>query len=404
MKKSIITLSLAAATAPNIAVAQTDQTEAFSNWHASFILDALYFNNSANEYPEMEGFPMGGHNHGPDKGLRLGHAEAMLEGDLNQALKTRFNLGISHSDDEGLEFEWEEVYLQTKGLDNGLKFTFGRQFTELGYHTAKHNHEWDFADQPLIIDAIYGAHPTFDGIRMNWVAPTEQFLELGAEIANGNAFPASGGKTASLFAKTGGDFNESSSWLLGAGVYRANNVKDRVSEGHEHEGEEGEETQFNGKADIWNINATYKWAPQGNFKAQNLTLQAEYFEKNEKGDWLLVEDAETFDYKGKHSGFYAQAVYQWQPNWRVGYRVEKLTPKNSLFEDGAEVGEEEYEHAGLHSDHSPTKQSLMIDYSPRHESRVRLQYNQDKRSESVTDHQWVLQYTHSFGAHGAHAY
>ena len=88
----------------------------------------------------------------------------------------------------------------------------------------------------------------------------------------------------------------------------------------------------------------------------------------------------------------------------MGYRVEKLTPKNSLFEDGAEVGEEEYEHAGLHSDHSPTKQSLMIDYSPRHESRVRLQYNQDKRSESVTDHQWILQYTHSFGAHSAHAY
>jgi len=46
----------------------------------------------------------------------------------------------------------------------------------------------------------------------------------------------------------------------------------------------------------------------------------------------------------------------------------------------------------------------MLDYSPKHESRIRLQYNIDQRSSESTDRQWLLQYSHSFGSHGAHGY
>lgn len=374
-----------------------------NDWKASLITDFVYFDNSSAEFPEMEGFPMGGHMHGPKKGLQIGHWEAMLEGDLSDNLKARVNLAMSDPKDEDIEFEWEEVYLQTKGLGNGLKFTLGRSFTELGYHTSKHGHEWDFVDQPLIIDAIYGAHPTFDGARMNWVAPTDQYLELGLEASDGESFPAKGGETISLFAKTGSDIDQSNSWLAGLGVYRANDVDNRTHPGHEHEGEEHEPTVFSGDVDIVTLGAVYKWAPMGNVKAQNFTLQAEYFRKNEEGSWTWHEEGppeteETESYDGKHSGFYAQAVYQWQPNWRVGYRFEKIQADNYI--DG---NKDELEHAGLGDEHKPKRQSLMLDYSPSHESRVRLQYNRDERS-STTDDQWYIQYTHSFGSHGAHAY
>lgn len=405
MKKSIIGLSIAAAMTQGVAIASDTKQNTDSSWKASLIADFLYFNHSEKAYPEIEGFPTGDHAHGPDDGLQISHIEALIEGDLNDFLKTRLTLGVTRSEEDGFEFEWEELYLQTKGIGNGLKFTLGRQFTEIGYHTSKHKHEWNFADQPLIIDAINGAHPTFDGARVNWLAPTDQYLELGAEVGNGDAFPAAGGNTYTLFAKTGGDFSASNSWLVGAGYYSAADVNKRKTKGHEHEGEAAEESQFKGEIDVFNVNAIYKWAPNGNFKSQNLTLQVEYFEKTEKGNWTLVEDNETLGYTGKHSGYYAQAVYQWQPNWRVGYRYETLTPDNKLNEeDGSAAADEEYEHAGLHGDHSPLKQSIMLDYSPRHQSLVRLQYNIDKRNENVTDNQWLLQYTHSFGSHGAHAY
>jgi len=323
----------------------------------------------------------------------------MLDGDINENLKARLSLGISDPKDEDMEYEWEEVYLQTKGLGNGLKFTLGRSFTELGYHTSKHGHEWDFVDQPLIIDAIYGAHPTFDGARMNWVAPTDQYVELGVEASDGESFPAKGGETVSVFAKTGADIDASSSWLAGLGVYRANDV-DRTTS-HEHGGSL-EEQQFLGDIDIYTASVVYKWSPLGNFKDKYVSVQAEYFEKQEDGSWTYDDGADI--YSGEHSGFYIQGTYQWQPRWRMGYRFEQISADNLLIDTGATARTApDYEEAALHSELDPKRQSLMLDYSPSHESRVRLQYNRDERT-STKDDQWYIQYTHSFGSHGAHSY
>ena len=45
----------------------------------------------------------------------------------------------------------------------------------------------------------------------------------------------------------------------------------------------------------------------------------------------------------------------------------------------------------------------MLDYSNSEFSRLRLQYNRDE-SQPQIDHQWLLQYTMSLGAHGAHRF
>ncbi len=57
----------------------------------------------------------------------------------------------------------------------------------------------------------------------------------------------------------------------------------------------------------------------------------------------------------------------------------------------------------LSSGHTPKRNSIMLDYSPREYSRLRLQFNRDERSENKDD-QIILQYIHSFGAHGAHSF
>jgi hypothetical protein len=46
----------------------------------------------------------------------------------------------------------------------------------------------------------------------------------------------------------------------------------------------------------------------------------------------------------------------------------------------------------------------MLDYSPSEFSRLRLQYAKDESIESVSENQWVVQYVHSLGAHGAHRF
>ena len=107
---------------------------------------------------------------------------------------------------------------------------------------------------------------------------------------------------------------------------------------------------------------------------------------------------ETSSYKGKQSGWYAQAVYQFRPQWRVGVRHDHLNVSNS----GSD--EEILEEAELlSSGDTPQRNSIMLDYSPREYSRLRLQFNKDERSEEA-DEQVILQYIHSFGSHGAHAF
>jgi hypothetical protein len=107
---------------------------------------------------------------------------------------------------------------------------------------------------------------------------------------------------------------------------------------------------------------------------------------------------ETTRYDGSQSGWYAQAVYQFQPRWRVGLRYDQLEADNS-GSDVVVLGE-----AGLDDEgHTPTRSSLMLDYNHSEFSRLRLQYNQDDSSENP-DQQIYLQYVMSLGAHGAHQF
>ena len=101
-------------------------------------------------------------------------------------------------------------------------------------------------------------------------------------------------------------------------------------------------------------------------------------------------------YRTRQSGWYAQGVYQFTPNWRAGLRYEQLDSGRRDFGDNA---------AYLVVDsYRPKKASAMIDYSWSEFSRVRLQYAQDKSMFGITDNQVTVQYIMSLGAHGAHKF
>lgn len=434
-----LAIAIAAALAAPAAFADTTSSNAIkdalkptANWQGSLIVEGIYFDSrkSAAEHDEddhddeahehehahLPGFPAGGHDHGFREGLHAGHIEGVVSGNISDKLKARATVGILDTED-GIETELEEAFVETQGLGKGVTVKAGRFFSDVGYLSSKHNHEWDFADTPLVYKGMFGEHTNDDGVQLNYVAPTQQFVQVGTELFKGDKFPAGNSDdtvgAATVFAKTGGDIGTDHSWQAGVGHWRADSINGRIGELHEHERLDGSmhsvTPSFSGKSHINSVNALYKWAPNGNAKERNLKLQAEYFQRDEAGTIAMLNTSggieRNFNYDGKQDGYYVQGVYQFRPHWRVGLRHDKLGSNNQLTQvSGAAATEHQVEATGLATEgHTPKRNSLMVDYTPREYSRLRLQFNEDK-STPETDKQVILQYTHSFGSHGAHSF
>ncbi|CAA6826421.1 MAG: Zinc-regulated TonB-dependent outer membrane receptor [uncultured Thiotrichaceae bacterium] len=407
MKKLILASAVAAALSASTSFAESTTTNT-SNWQGSFIFEGLYIDRSTAEELEIPGMPAGGHGHGLEDGLQAGHSEVVVTGNITEKLNARITAAILEGEDgEAVTAELEEAYVESQGLlTDGLNLKAGRMYTDIGYHSNKHNHEWDFADQPLVYEGMFGEHATGDGLQMQYVPATDTYMQFGSELFIDEEFPsgATDGaiSAATLYAKVGGDIGTDHSWLAGIGHWQAMDITDRSSEAHDHGGGAAETPRFSGDSTINTVNALYKWAPNGNAKERNLKLQFEYFQRNEDGQIDMVEEDGNFDesstYDGDQSGWYLQSVYQFRPQWRVGVRHDRLKIDNT----GSDT--DVLEEAELLSEgHTPQRNSIMVDYSPREYSRLRLQFNRDERS-PVEDDQVVLQYIHSFGSHGAHAF
>jgi len=53
---------------------------------------------------------------------------------------------------------------------------------------------WSFSDAALALArAFLNSQYGDDGLQVRWLAPTDQFLEFGAEIFRGDAYPAANG-------------------------------------------------------------------------------------------------------------------------------------------------------------------------------------------------------------------
>jgi hypothetical protein len=368
----------------------------------SLILDGKYasLDNDADAY-ELPGFQLGGEAGVGAAGFSAEHTELVFSANIDDLFYGRVTSAIA-SHEGATELELEEAFIESVGLGHGVTVKAGRFYSGLGYLNGQHSHSWDFADVPLIYRGLFGNQLGDEGLQLRWLAPTDLYLQLGAELLSGRSFPAGGaedGNSAStVFIKLGGDVGMNHSWQLGLSHWQADAIA-RSSGGHAHGAGAAEEFVFAGDSAINGLDFVWKWAPQGNPQQRNLKFQLEYFQRDENGDVTNSADAlETTSYDCAQSGWYTQLVYQFQPRWRVGLRYDQLSADNS-GSDAVVLGE-----AGLDDEgHTPKRSSLMLDYSRSEYSRLRLQYNQDDSSENP-DRQVYLQYVMSLGAHGAHQF
>ena len=368
----------------------------------SLILQGQYANLDDIEHRHITGFFPAGHDHSMPRGFSLNHTELVMSASIDPYFSGYMNLALLDA-----EVSIEEAWFQTTSLGNGVTIKGGRFLSGLGYQNVQHPHAWDFADNNLMYRALFGEAYGNDGLQLKWLAPTDLFMEFGAEVGRGANFPGTdrnqnGAGSTVLFGHLGGDVGVSHSWRAGLS-YLQTKASDRDSE-IDDRNDVAAETLFSGSSKVWIADFVWKWAPNGNATEQNFKFATEYFSRKEDGDLLCVVNTTdggactdvTDRYKATQSGFYAQGVYQFMPRWRTGYRFDRLDSGSVDF--GAN-------NAFLPvADYAPTRHSLMLDYSPSEFSRLRLQVSQDKSMQSVSENQWFVQYIHSLGSHGAHSF
>jgi hypothetical protein len=348
------------------------------------------FSNNPDDYI-VQGFPFGGEAGPLSEGLEIGETELIFNANVDDKFAAWLTAALALEDGEAV-VEVEEAWVEATSLPAGLGAKFGRFFSAIGYLNGKHSHTWDFVDQPLPYQLFLGDQYADNGVQVRWLAPTDLYMEFGGETFQGGRYPAGGNAHSgfgsySLFANVGGDIGTDSSWLAGISYLDASAV-DRLS------GDEDEPLIFNGDSRLTSAHFVWKWSPNGNWKQKNFVFQSEVFQRREKGNYVLTSDA-SVPYNADQQGWYAQAVYQPMPRWRFGGRVDGVSADDPgpLF-DGTPLA------AGV-SD--PRRYSIMVDWSNSEFSRLRLQLTKDEAGvEDGT--QWGVQYIHSIGAHGAHAF
>jgi hypothetical protein len=396
---------VAAETGPKDPVARKGSPRNF-NPNISLILQGTYANFDSDSEPTMPGFLLGPETELRPEGFSLGETELAIEANVDDKFRGWATIALENEDGE-TKVELEEAYLNTLALPNGFGIKFGRFFSDLGYLNRVHSHAWDFADQPLVYRAFFANQLKDDGMQLRWVAPTDLFVELGAEALRGAGFPAggedrSGVNSTVAFARIGGDLSDSSSYRLG--ISRIN------ADANERELEDEDTelvTVFDGDSKTTGVDFVYKWAPDGNPAINNFIFQAEYFVRDENGEVVFDPNGDdigpvTSTYDGRQKGFYLQGVYQFMPRWRMGLRYDRLEARNDV--PGAPAMDTTLDNLADTST-DPRRWSTMLDWSGSEFSRIRLQYNRDEsRPGGEKDDQWLLQYIYSIGAHPAHQF
>jgi hypothetical protein len=347
----------------------------------SIVLNGTYAHHSLD--PEeyfRAGFPLVGHGEPLPQGLSLGESELIVSANVDDKFYGQLTLAVENEEGED-HVGVEEAYVETTSLPNGLQLRAGRFLSNLGYLNSRHAHTDRFTDRPLAYQALLGNHYGDDGVQLRWVAPTDTFIELGAELMRGEAFPfagavADGVGVRTLFLHAGGSVGEQSEWLAGVSAVDARS--------------DGEDGGFDGDTRLYALDATWKWAPRGNFKDGGVTLRGEYLVEHRDGIYTLPEDpGYSLPWDARRAGAYLEAIWRINRRWETGYRYDRLwSGDDSPFA----------------IDHDPSRHSLMLAWMNSEFSLLRVQYAHDRANPVDSDDVLSLQYQVNFGAHGAHRF
>jgi hypothetical protein len=425
MKKALLLSTLVSATlfgvAPSVKPAD-DRTFSQSQYipDISLVTDFSYvyrdIDDSELQHLEIPGIVhglMGSHSHdgeshatyNANNGFNLNYAELVL----SSSVDPYFNMdAVFHFSEHGVEIE--EAYFTTTSLPEGLRLRGGKMLSEFGRINSQHAHFWDFGDMPLVYEAFLGNHGINElGAQLQWVAPMEHYLMIGAEALQGtnesmfgnaaisdpnadeSAAPlASEVRAPSLFVgyvKTAFDIGDTTI-LPGISYAYGSSRLDHFDDLENPHAFAGNSTLYGADLTVKHFFDSYSF----------LTWQSEWMMRDMDGTQYDSNGTVTgsTDLEKKQAGYYTQLVYAYDKNWRAGVRYDNIY-KNDITADGT---------AQDFPDNF-NRYSAMAEYHPSEFSRIRLQYNRNdalynEEGERQDINTVMLQVNIAIGAHGAH--
>lgn len=357
----------------------------------SVILNGFYTHHSLNNGDfTVTGFPPAGEAGPLPQGLSLGESEIALSANIDDKFYGQLTLTAETEDGED-HVGVEEAYIDTTALPAGFGVRAGRFYSDIGYLNSHHPHTDFFSVRPLSYQAFLGNQYGDDGVRFQWVAPTNTFLQLGGEMFRGQNYPTAGAEHGGTGARTafvhaGGDVGMQNAWFAGISMLRADTSN----------GDDG----FSGRNTLYIADGTWKWSRHGNFKEGGLLLRGEYLLDKRNGTYAAAQGPpEQVDdtalailpqrWTGNRTGMYLEGVYNFNRTWSTGYRYDKLW--------AADTGP-------FAASFDPWKHSVMLTWRNSEFSLLRLQYSHEKPASDQSDNALVLQFQIALGAHGAHKF
>ena len=326
------------------------------------------------------------------------------------------------------DVELEEAWFETRQLPAGFKLRGGKFLSAIGYLNDKHPHQWDFVDQNLAYRTLLGEHGLVDtGLRFSWLPKTGRwYTQLGVELLQGKeqtfassglSLPAlradgrplaassagsldaqrAGPRLTTLYAKFAPDLGERHA--LQAGLWLAHGRQHQEVHDHSAENPASLVHALQGKGKVWGTDWVYKYdagrfGGEGNFK-----LVAEYLRQRKDLGIAFHENGARVGAPRKFTqdGFVVQGSYGFAPYWQAGVRFDATGLTNKI--EGANGLLREYGKSDRWT-LALTRQITEFSLLRLQASRARL-WNDGVR-EGVN--QFFVQYQHSLGAHGAHAF
>jgi hypothetical protein len=330
------------------------------------------------------------------RGFSLREVELSFSGAVDPYFDVWATFGI---DDDGIEAE--EVYVQTRRFLPGTQVRFGRFLSGIGYLNRQHRHQWDFVDQALPYEALFGQNLAEVGLQVTWLPALPIYTQLGFEALQGsNALIANqlveeypeqldetpGPRLFTSFLKVSPDLGFSNTLQAGLSFGRSRSHQEADTDGLQAE-------VFDGSA--WFIATDWIWRYDSarQYGERDLAVQGEYIYRSKTLD--LVSPADVGESASRQDGLYAQIVYGVGPRWTAGVRFDAIGIRNEVetVAGTTELG-------------TTTRYSANVTFNPTEFSRLRVQYNYGRVPDAAGAriHQVYVQLQMSLGVHGAHAF
>ncbi len=338
------------------------------------------------------------------RGFTIPNAEIALDGAVDPYFKGFVNLVHKLDQQSETVVELEEMFVLSTSLPANLQLKVGQFFAEFGRHNAQHPHSWAFADDALVLGRLFGADGLRgQGARLSWLLPTPVFAEASFTVMN------SAGETTTSFRSeesalihgglpaereveglaemlyvprlsTSFDLTGSQTLVLGAsGAFGPNNTGP------------GARTQITGVDVFWKWKSPRASAgfPFVTFQSEVLSRRYDAASRTDALDGVTALPAALL----KDVGGYAQMQWGIRPLLVAAVRAEVVRnddPAAAAFTATEREDRDRY--------------STNLTWFPTEFSKVRVQYNFDRRAVMGNDSSLWFQFEFLLGAHAAHKF